>query len=99
VSDEPPALPAPSSRFVFASEELTRFFAAKWKIQRCEICDVADWGMESERSLSCLPTSDGIVISTISETVTLHLRINCNSCGNCKFLLASVVRRWLDENR
>jgi hypothetical protein len=92
VSDEP----ALSPRYTFTNEELQRFFAAKWKIQHCEICLVSDWRVDTEYWLSTLPAADGTTVSASSDTVTQHLRISCNSCGNTKLLLAAVVRHWLD---
>jgi len=87
---------SPPTRYVFTPEELQRFYAAKWKIQQCEICGVTSWAVDQENNLSRIATSGGI--ATASTTVTLHLRISCTSCGNTKFLLAATIRAWLDEN-
>lgn len=89
----------PDHPYVFTDDELQRFYAAKWKIRQCEICEVADWRVDMDADpLSCISTSDGVTLSTWGKTLTAHLRIACQSCGNTKFLLAIIIRRWLDAN-
>ena len=83
----------------FTPDEIARYFKGTWKVKECEVCHSEErWNIATERPLSVMPVSDGNRISVLSEGVTVHLRVNCSNCGNTKFFMAQVVRRWLNNN-
>jgi hypothetical protein len=99
VNDQATEAQGPLPRYAFTDEELQRFYIAKWKIRSCEICEIAQWSVDIDNEpVACIATSDGITLSTFGSTLTAHLRISCGSCGNTKFMLAAVIRHWLDAN-
>jgi hypothetical protein len=94
---QPPS--ATSAQYDFSPTELDRFFAATWKLANCEVCHSANrWVVGSPPKCSVIPSSDGVTFSTVSESVTIYLRVHCTNCGNTKFFLASAIRKWLTEN-
>lgn len=98
-SPPPPVATETNTRITFTSEELTRYFTGVWKLQRCEICGTQkQWTMGTYPSYAVLASSDAVSVSTVSDTVTVYLRLHCANCGNTKLLLTPTIRRWLTEN-
>ena len=87
-------LPARETKFEFSDTDLNRFWAEKWKIRACEICEVADWNVHP-RNFDVTSVSDGRQFGTISKYVRVYLSVSCRNCGNTKFLYAGVVDAWI----
>lgn len=94
-----PGRPASQGRFDFSTDELERYFKGTWKIAKCDVCGMTNqWTLSEYPIYSVIPSSDGVVFSTISDKVTVYLRVFCNNCGNTKFMSSPAVRGWLSRN-
>jgi hypothetical protein len=92
------SIPTPRPSVAFTEEEITRFFRAQWKDVKCEICHTDDWSYDLNDQFNVAAVSDGHSMSTLSKTVNLYLKVHCDSCGNTKFFLVPIIRRWLEAN-
>ncbi len=93
-----PSIPQRAQTFEFSTEQLDRFFQAKWKDNPCEICGSQSWSYGNMHPYISLPVTDGKNNGVPSPWISIAFRIICTNCGNMKFLLAAVIQHWLDSN-
>ncbi len=103
-ANDPPQLPSaaeqPSQKYEISNDEIGRFFAEKWKNEKCEICgETGTWSTNpGDEKYSVFPISNGVSITTLSQKVIVSLMVACNNCGNMKFLISAVIDQWLKNN-
>jgi hypothetical protein len=94
-------LEAPTTAPDFTPDDLLRFFAEKWKLKACEVCEVpGTWNVPFRSSMiGMIPAGGpGDPVSTLSPRVMGALIILCSNCGNVKFLSNRFIETWLKQN-
>jgi predicted nucleic-acid-binding Zn-ribbon protein len=99
MADDAPTPSLPASEFEFSTEDLERFFVAKWKNPPCEVCATNSWNYDIQNSFNIIPVSDGKLISVLNPLVNVFLRVACRNCGNTKFIMAGRIKSWLESGQ
>lgn len=84
-----------------SKNDLNRFLKEKWKPSICEVCQEAGrWGFLTDgEKFSMIPNVGLCETTTVIPSKSLiGLNIVCRNCGNLKVLIATFIKKWINEN-